>query len=314
MSVGEDVWRRSTDEQLIDAARVLGEYTDDGRAIIRAELLRRGLPEPIPEPILDVPASTLASPWRRLAASTIDAAAILVVAAMALSSYQSGSILYLLVLGGTQIALLMRRARKVFVGYSDVTALLWFHLQHGLMCFHGPMIERRIAAGEAGYDAASFLGAVQGSSPMGALAPTGLDVLKPGEATGVLVGGTLTQMAASLGTPWACDPPPGCLLFIEDVGERPYRIDRMLTQLAQAGILARANGLIIGELPACDEPGGDPCIRDVLIDFFHDFRGPILFGFPSGHSSGPTWTLPFGVHARIVTSPPTLDIIEAAVE
>ena len=102
MSVGEDVWRRSTDEQLIDAARVLGEYTDDGRAIIRAELLRRGLPEPIPEPILDVPASTLASPWRRLAASTIDAAAILVVAAMALSSYQSGSILYLLVLGGTK--------------------------------------------------------------------------------------------------------------------------------------------------------------------------------------------------------------------
>ena len=72
------------------------------------------VPEPpIPEPILDVPASTLASPWRRLAASTIDAAAILVVAAMALSSYQSGSILYLLVLGGTQIALLMRRAQTV---------------------------------------------------------------------------------------------------------------------------------------------------------------------------------------------------------
>ena len=80
----------------------------------------------------------------------------------------------------------------------------------------------------------------------------------------MLVGGTLTQLAASLGTPWAFDPPQGCVLFIEDVGERPYRIDRMLTQLAQAGILARAAGLVFGELPACDEPGGEHAIRDVL--------------------------------------------------
>jgi len=208
---------------------------------------------------------------------------------------------------------LMQRAAKVFVGYSDVTALLWFHLQHGLVSFHGPMIERRLAAGDAGYDRASFLRAVQEPAAMGELRPPSLEALKAGEATGVLVGGTLTQMTASLGTPWACDPPPGCLLFIEDVGERPYRIDRMLTQLAQAGILARASGFIVGELPACDEPGGDPCIRDVLIDFFRDFPGPALFGFPSGHTAGPTWTLPFGVRARIVTSQPALVIEEAAV-
>jgi muramoyltetrapeptide carboxypeptidase len=208
----------------------------------------------------------------------------------------------------------MRRGRKVFVGYSDVSTLLWFHLRHGLICFHGPMIERRLAAGEAAYDRRSFLAAVQNPTPVGELAPPGLTTLKTGEASGVLAGGTLTQMTASLGTPWAFDPPPGCLLFIEDVGERPYRIDRMLTQLAQAGGLARASGLIIGELPSCDEPGGDPCIRDVLIDFFEHFHGPVLFGFPSGHTSGPTWTLPLGVRARIVTSPATLVIAEAAVE
>src|SRR4029450_9490969 len=160
----------------------------------------------------------------------------------------------------------MRRGRKIFVGYSAAPALLWFHVHYGLTCFHGPMIERRLAAGEDRYDRDSFLRAIQDPSPVGLLAPPGLETLKTGEASGPLGGGTLARMTASLGTPWACDPPPGCLLFVEDVGERPYRIDRMLTQLAQAGILARANGVIVGELPSCNEPGGDPCVRDVLID------------------------------------------------
>jgi muramoyltetrapeptide carboxypeptidase len=208
----------------------------------------------------------------------------------------------------------MRRGHKIFVGYSDITALLWLHLQHGLTCFHGPMIERRLARGDARYDKDSFLRLLQEPVPAGVLAPPGLQTLKRGEASGVLVGGTLTQMSASLGTPWACDPPDGCLLFIEDVGERPYRIDRMLTQLAQAGILSRASGLIIGELPSCDEPGGDPRICDVLTDFFADFSGPVLFGFPSGHTAGATWTLPFGVRARITTAPPAVVIEEPAVE
>jgi muramoyltetrapeptide carboxypeptidase len=210
-------------------------------------------------------------------------------------------------------AALMRQARKIFVGYSDVTTLLWFHLQHGLVCFHGPMIERRLAAGEQAYHLESFVKAVGTSAPAGSLQPAGLHALAQGEADGVLMGGTLTQMVASLGTPWAVDPPDGCLLFIEDVGERPYRIDRMFTQLAQAGILARARGLVLGELPSCDEPGGDPGIRDVLIDTLEDFRGPVLFGFPSGHTSGATWTLPFGVHARILTATPAVVIEEAAV-
>ena len=207
----------------------------------------------------------------------------------------------------------MRRARTALVGYSDITALLWFHLQHGLVCFHGPMVERRLAAGEAGYHRESLLRALTVAAPLGELRPEGLEVLRPGEAAGILVGGTLTQLAASLGTPWAFDPPDGCLLFLEDVGERPYRVDRMLTQLAQAGILSRARGLVFGELPSCDEPGGEHAIRDVLRDFLHQFTGPALFGFPSGHTTGPTWTLPLGVHARVLTTPAALVVDEAAV-
>jgi muramoyltetrapeptide carboxypeptidase len=206
----------------------------------------------------------------------------------------------------------LQAARKIFVGYSDITALLWFHLQHGLVCFHGPMVERRLSAGERGYDRQSLLRAITTSEPVGNLAPPGLEALRAGEARGVLVGGTLTQLTASLGTPWAFDPPPGCVLFIEDIGERPYRIDRMLTQLGQAGVLARSAALIFGEFPSCDEPGGEFVIRDVFLDRLRDYPGPVLFGFPSGHTTGPTWTLPFGVQARVVTSPAPVVVIEEA--
>jgi muramoyltetrapeptide carboxypeptidase len=209
---------------------------------------------------------------------------------------------------------LMRSARKIFLGYSDITTLLSFHLQHGVVAFHGPMIERRIGAGPDRYHQPSFLAALTGAEPLGALRPPALEAFRPGDVRGPLCGGTLTQLTASLGTPWAFQPPPGAILFLEDVGERPYRIHRMLTQLSQSGVLARARGLVFGELPSCDEPGGAHAIGDVLREFVADFDGPVLFGFPSGHTTGATWTLPFGVSARITTSPAALIIEEAAVE
>jgi muramoyltetrapeptide carboxypeptidase len=211
-------------------------------------------------------------------------------------------------------ARLLRDAAKIFIGYSDTTALLSYHLSHGVVCFHGPMVERRFAAGEAGYDRDSFLRAVTAAEPVGALSPPALQVLRGGEASGVIVGGTLTQLVASLGTPWSVDLPEQCVLFLEDVAERPFRIHRMLTQLAQSGLLARAAALVFGEMPSCDEPGGDPAILDVVAEFVRDVRGPVLFGFPSGHTVGATWTIPFGVRGRVVTAPrPALVIEEAAV-
>jgi muramoyltetrapeptide carboxypeptidase len=119
---------------------------------------------------------------------------------------------------------------------------------------------------------------------------------------------------ASMGTPFQFDPPQGCVLFLEDIGERPYRIHRLLTQAVQAGVLRRATAIVFGEFPGCDEPGGDPAIKDVLRDFTQDFRGPVLFNFPSGHTTGATWTLPFGVSVEIVSDPPAVRILESAVE
>lgn len=194
----------------------------------------------------------------------------------------------------------VRTARKPLVGYSDITALLSWHLQLGVGCFHGPMIDRRLARGSEGYHRESFVAALCTPEPVGELAPGTLESFQAGEASGLLVGGTLTQLVASLGTPWAFDPPDGCVLFLEDIGERPYRIDRMVTQLTQAGVLARAAALVFGAFPGCDEPGGDLAIRDVLRGLTTAFPGPVLFGFPSGHTPGPTWTLPFGVRATVV--------------
>jgi muramoyltetrapeptide carboxypeptidase len=210
---------------------------------------------------------------------------------------------------------LLRDARKIFVGYSDITALLCLHLQHDVACFHGAMIERRIARGEDGYDRRSLLACLSEGAPPGEMMPAGLDVLKRGEARGVLVGGTMTQLVSLLGTPWAYLPPEGCILFLEDVAERPYRIDRMLTQLKYAGVLGRAAAIVFGEFPDCNEPGDEVTARHVAESFAAECRGPVLFGFPSGHTRAATWTLPFGVEARVVAAGrAALVIEESAVE
>ena len=124
----------------------------------------------------------------------------------------------------------------------------------------------------------------------------------------------MTQLAGSLGTPFAFAPPEGCVLFFDEVAERPYRIDRLYTQLSQAGVIAKAAALVFGEMPRCDEPGGSPSIRDVVAHLTRDFSGPVLFGLPSGHTEGATMTLPFGVHARVIAEgDPALIIEESAV-
>jgi muramoyltetrapeptide carboxypeptidase len=105
------------------------------------------------------------------------------------------------------------------------------------------------------------------------------------------------------------------VLFLEEVSERPYRIDRMLTQLRLAGILEAAAALVLGEFLECNEPGGEPSARGVLADLLRDFEGPVVYGFPSGHTRGPMVTLPFGVRARVVANgSPRLIIEEAGVE
>jgi muramoyltetrapeptide carboxypeptidase len=204
---------------------------------------------------------------------------------------------------------------KAFIGYSDNTSLLtWLIQACDTVVFHGPMIEGRLALGEEGYDRDTFLRCLCRTEPVGPIEHPQLETLAPGRAAGLLVGGTLTQLTASLGTPYAFDPPPGCVLFLDEVAERPYRIDRMLTQLRLAGILARVGGIVFGELPRCEEPGGAPEVRSAVRSVLRNFPGPVLFGLPSGHTSGACVTLPLGVRARVEAGPrPVLVIEESSV-
>jgi muramoyltetrapeptide carboxypeptidase len=190
---------------------------------------------------------------------------------------------------------------KVFVGYSDLTTLqIWLTQQAGLVSFHGPMLEGQLARGAEGYDRDVLLRLITAPVALGELPAPALETLAHGEAAGPVFGGTLTQLVASLGTPFAFDPPAGCVLFLEDVGERPYRLDRMVTQLRLSGILGRAIGVALGTFRDCDEPGGSPSARAVLARLFEGFSGPVVAGLPVGHVDGPALALPLGVRTRII--------------
>jgi muramoyltetrapeptide carboxypeptidase len=208
----------------------------------------------------------------------------------------------------------MRRTPKAFIGYSDNTSLLsWLTGQCGITAFHGPMLDGRLAKGEAKYDRDTFMRVLTRAEPAGRISHPRVETLRPGEAQGLLVGGTLTNLLASLATPYAFDPPAGHILFIDEVAERPYRIDRMLTQLRLSGLLSRASAVVFGELPRCDEPAeGGPGVKSVVADLLADFPGPVLFGLPSGHTDGACLTLPFGVRVRLVTGPEPAVIVEEA--
>ena len=210
---------------------------------------------------------------------------------------------------------ILRRTPKAFIGYSDNTSVLsWLTLGCGIVSYHGPMLEGRRARGGDGYDRDTFERCLFRTDPVGAITDARMETVRPGEAEGIITGGTLTLLTASLGTPYAFMPPEGCILFLEDVAERPYRLDRMLTQLRLAGVLGRASALVFGEMRNCDEPDGSTTARAVVARFAREFDGPVVFGLPSGHTTGPTMTLPFGVRARVLAaSTPALIIDEPAV-
>jgi muramoyltetrapeptide carboxypeptidase len=206
----------------------------------------------------------------------------------------------------------IRRARRAFIGYSDLTTMhAYLGAVAGIASVHGSMIEGRFGQGPGHYDAPSFLASLS-DRPLGEVAPDGLEVVQPGEARGPVVGGTLTQLLASFETPYAFRPPDGHVLFLEDVGERPYRVHRMLTQWRLSGRFASTSALMFGQFPKCEEPAGGVTVLDVVRELTSGFPGPVLFGFPSGHTRTPAVSIPFGVSARVIASGPPKVIFEEA--
>jgi muramoyltetrapeptide carboxypeptidase len=202
-----------------------------------------------------------------------------------------------------------RAARKPLVGYSDVTALLlWLQRRAGLVAFHGPMLER---GADADPDARDDLIAQLGGAPPRASAWRGRGVAG-GSAEGRLVGGNLELLSASLRTPWELDT-RGAVLMIEEVHEKPYRIDRKLQQLRVAGKLETLAGLAIGALTGCEDPRyPEPSAQQVLIDAVRPLGIPVVVDLPFGHTRR-NYAWPFGVRATLDGDSGELRILERGV-
>jgi muramoyltetrapeptide carboxypeptidase len=202
---------------------------------------------------------------------------------------------------------------KPFFGYSDLTTMqTWLLDQLGLVAFHGPMVAADFAV-DNGIDQKSFSAAVSGGL-VEAGPRQGLRVLRPGRARGVMYGGCLSILTAALGTRFT-PLTEGRLLFIEDVGTKPYQIDRMLRQMVLAGKFDGVSGFIFGEMLDCVSPGANPdLLEQVILRVLDWFDGPIAIGLRSGHVSGGNVTLPLGIEAELILEDePALRYAEPAV-
>jgi muramoyltetrapeptide carboxypeptidase len=188
---------------------------------------------------------------------------------------------------------------KIVMGYSDASTLLLFLNQTlGWVSFQGPMLTKDFSAGETGYNR-FVMEQVLGNYTRAPAIDTDAQTLRPGAAEGRLMGGCLSLMNATLGTPLEMDT-KGSILLLEDVDEKPFRIDRMLFQLRRAGKFRDVKGAIIGEMPGCGL-GSDPAesLHEIILDAFADLDIPIVFGVRFGHNTGKCLTLPLGVRARL---------------
>jgi muramoyltetrapeptide carboxypeptidase len=208
---------------------------------------------------------------------------------------------------------LIRANPKPFFAYSDMTTMqTWLLDQTGLVAFHGPMAAADFYL-EDGVNEASFSDSLSGGIVQAGPAQ-GLRILRPGRASGVIYGGCLSILTAALGTPFAPHT-EGKLLFIEDIGVKPYQVDRMLRQMILAGKLEGVVGFIFGEMLDCVSPGADPdLIEQVILQVLDGFAGPIAIGLRSGHVSQGNVTLPMGLRAELnLEDEPVLRYLEPAV-
>ncbi|MGC2695815.1 MAG: LD-carboxypeptidase, partial [Candidatus Angelobacter sp.] len=186
---------------------------------------------------------------------------------------------------------------KILIGCSDITTLLMaIHDRCGLVTFHGPMVAKDIADGS--FDPVSWNNAVSGDIEWN-VPTTGVEALRPGKARGKLYGGCLSMLVASLGTPFEIKTEDS-ILFIEDIAEKPFRIDRMLMQLHLAGKLAGVRGFVFGEMLDCTPPKGETyTLQQVIMRVLAPYNVPIVYGLRSGHVTSGNITLPVGMQAEL---------------
>jgi muramoyltetrapeptide carboxypeptidase len=188
---------------------------------------------------------------------------------------------------------------KVFIGYSDITSLLtYFTDAAGLVTFHGPMAAKDWTHTD-GVDFPSWQAALSGTAAWDVPLNADVSALVEGDAEGILYGGCLSILVASLGTPYAIKT-AGKILFLEDIAAKPFQIDRMLMQLKLGGHLDAVRGIVFGQMLDCVQSAQqDYTLQEVVMRIIVDLGIPVAFGVKSGHVTSGNITLPFGVQSRL---------------
>ncbi|MBN2875570.1 MAG: LD-carboxypeptidase [Spirochaetales bacterium] len=210
---------------------------------------------------------------------------------------------------------------KPFVGYSDITSLhLMFGRLSSLVTFHGPGATGFERGYLTEYTKSAWLSALQGEAPLGPIEMADPDKLLLRVTTGVVegpvVGGNLSLVCASLGTPFELDT-RGKILFFEELDTEPWILDHMLTHLANAGKFRDALGIVIGECHDCEPRKLDPgffnqcSFEDLIFELLEPLGKPLIYGLPLGHEKDKA-TLPLGVPARLDATAGTLSVLESA--
>jgi len=206
---------------------------------------------------------------------------------------------------------------KPLIGFSDITTLqIYLWRAHRWTGFYGPMLAAGLDHGPGvpgGYDEASFRNALTKTSGSWTIPLQG-EILQPGSAEGIVLGGAMTLLEATLGTPWELDT-DGAILILEDRAMKPYQIDRVLMHLKHARKLSKIRGLILGDFPDCEPPvAGSPSVRDVCARILAPLGIPIVYGAAIGHTARSLLTIPLGVRTRLsAEGSGALEILEPAV-
>ena len=206
---------------------------------------------------------------------------------------------------------------KILLGSSDITSLQIFLWQkYRCVTFYGPMVASNFCHGAGaphGYDGSSFTHALTETSRGWTIALPG-ESLIPSSAEGTVLGGCLTLLETSLGTPWELDT-HGAILILEDRGMKPYQVDRALMHLKLANKFNGVLGIILGEFPECDPPEGGESVRDVARRILGPLGVPLAWSAPIGHTGRAALTIPLGIRARLfapAAGEPRLEILEPA--
>lgn len=202
---------------------------------------------------------------------------------------------------------LIRLHPKIFVGYSDVSILLnWLLQRCGMVTFHGPMVAMEVARGLQGQSEEFFWQTLLGKKRQWQI--RGCETIRPGFAEGEMVGGCLSIVVTTLGTPYEINT-KGKILFLEDIGEKPYRIERMLTHLQMAGKLDAVAGLVFGSFTNCDG-AGERGLQEIIRDLFRNAPYPVIGGLAAGHGED-NLLLPFGVKMALDGKAGALSLLES---